>query len=620
MHRFPNRCLVLAANLILLAHPAVAALQPAADAPLSGSVEYRCHFNADASSDCETRYRYTILQPAGREILSRIDHSYSEQDSLTVEKAEVTQPGAQSTPLAASNIDTRMAPHPEQGFLSDKQTSLAFPNLKVGTTIRYTLRQHFSPRPANPEFHYVLIWTPKPVRYDRIWAEITAERPIVWRGELLQDYTVTHSAEGRKLVLELKKAPYYINYVNESEAGYARRLPRLEAGSSLDVQDHFATLATRYNEILSVRLPERAAAAVAAARGKAPAKQIAAFMQYIYDNYRYLGDWRDSERGHIPFTLAEIESRGYGDCKDLAVLLGAMLRAAGIPAEPALIRRGSYAPSLLIPGLYAPDHAIVRVAAGGQVWWLDPTNSVFAPGHIMPDLQQRWVVVLGADGKARLDETPRHGPDEAMRAELQIRYLAEDKARTHLTLDFAHAPLINIAANERQIGRASTDRQLCSQFARESVDCILDRPEPGFVVPASYRVKADLTALRPLRRVGERLFTDPSMSSEWDIFFRYISEGQRLDLYLGEPQTTSYDVTLLAAKIDAPARACQVRSKWYDLDLQGEPVAAGYHYRYRLVRKMDWFGHEDIMDPEFRQMIGQARDCTEQLRMAVQLA
>ena len=64
-----------------------------------------------------------------------MDRSYAENDSLEVVRAEVIQPGEKPVALDAAQIDTRMAPNPEQGFLRQKQTSLAFPNLRVGSTI-----------------------------------------------------------------------------------------------------------------------------------------------------------------------------------------------------------------------------------------------------------------------------------------------------------------------------------------------------------------------------------------------------------------------------------------------------------------------------------------------------
>ncbi|WZB67314.1 DUF3857 domain-containing protein [Achromobacter xylosoxidans] len=167
--RFPHACffplpllaVVLAAAASLPAH---AARQPVAEAPLSGETEFHCRFGKDNSTECVSTYRYTILTLAGRDLVSRIDRSYAENDSLKVERAELIQPGEKPVPLAAAQIDTRMAPNPDQGFLRQKQTSLAFPNLRVGSTIVYTLREHFAGIPSATQFHYVLDLQPRAVR------------------------------------------------------------------------------------------------------------------------------------------------------------------------------------------------------------------------------------------------------------------------------------------------------------------------------------------------------------------------------------------------------------------------------------------------------------------------
>ena len=69
------------------------------------------------------------------------------------------------------------------------------------------------------------------------------------------------------------------------------------------------------------------ALAVQAVQGKSAPEKVAALMQYIADNYRYLGDWRKTERGYIPFSLAEIAEHGYGDCKDLSSMCRKTARA-----------------------------------------------------------------------------------------------------------------------------------------------------------------------------------------------------------------------------------------------------------------------------------------------------
>ena len=337
MSVFPRSPLLAALLAAMASLPAHAARQPIGEAPLSGDTEFHCRFGQDNSTECVSTYRYTILTLAGRELVSRIDRSYAENDSLKVERAELIQPGEKPVPLSATQIDTRMAPNPDQGFLRQKQTSLAFPNLRVGSTIVYTLRERFAGVPSATQFHYLLDLQPRAVRQERFRAEFSADRPMVWRGQAMDDYRIEATPDAKHITVALKAPPYYYAYVNESDRGYLRQAPRLEIGSSDALQDYFGPFAKRYNAILSAALPPNAAAAVAAQRGQPGPQAVAGLMRHLHEHYRYLGDWRSSERGQIPFALDEIERRGYGDCKDLAVLLVAMLRAAGIEAEPALV-------------------------------------------------------------------------------------------------------------------------------------------------------------------------------------------------------------------------------------------------------------------------------------------
>ncbi|MFC0228927.1 DUF3857 domain-containing transglutaminase family protein [Serratia aquatilis] len=609
---------LLTASLFFASTSVLASLQPIDEAPLSNETAFRCKFNLDNSTDCVSTYTYTILKPNGRDMLSRIDRNYAENDSLTIEKTELTQPGEKPVPLDKSQIDTRMAPNPDQGFLRERQTSFAFPNLRVGSRISYTLREHFSAKPLSPHFHYVLFLNAAPVRYDRFEAEFIAERPIFMRSEQMNAYHIEQSADKKSVKVSLKTAPLYLNYINESNNGYLRQIPRLELGSSLSLQDNFAPLAQRYNQLLTAKLPQGAAATVAMNQGKPAPEQVTALMQYIYDNYRYLGDWRASERGYVPFSLAEIERHGYGDCKDLAILLSAMLKAAGIKAEPALVKRGDVAPSLLIPGIFAPNHAIVRAEVDGKTWWLDPTNPVFAPGRTMPDIQQRWALIFGADGQVRQDNIPLETPAESIQVVRNDQYTADGKAKVTASVDLSNTALMQLSVNDRQNGRTSSDQSLCSNFAKEVSECNLQREDSLFVIPASYRVNATLTDLHALDILGNQyIYNREDLAKEWDAFAKYRSEGQLADIYLGDPQTLSYDVNLSGSKIVEPARSCQIRSPWFDIDLQAEPRSSGYHYRYREVQKVSWFSHDEINSEEFGKLIKQGRDCVEQLRLVV---
>ncbi|MFO2462825.1 DUF3857 domain-containing transglutaminase family protein [Pseudomonas sp. 15FMM2] len=610
---------LICASLGLVSHSVSAALQPLAEAPLASDTELHCHFNRDASTDCTTTYRYTILKPSGREMLSRIDFNYAQVDGFEVLHAESTQPGEKPRPLGEAQIDTRTAPNPDQGFSREKQTSLAFPNLRVGTQVRYTVREHHGAKPLMTEFHYAMQFGPSAARRDRVKARFTAERPIQWRSELMDNFTITPSANRKTLDIE-QKTPVYINYINESSKAYIRLIPRIEVGSTLDVQQYFGGFAQRYNQILAASLPAESAAAVAAVKGLPPARQVASLMQHINDHYRYLGDWRASDRGYIPFSLQEIEQHGYGDCKDLAILLTAMLKASAIKAETAWVSRGDVVESLLIPGTNAPNHAIVRAEVAGQVWWLDPTNPVFAPGQTMPDIQDRWVLVNDAQGQVREEHIPLQRPETSIRLDKQVHFDQQGNAATRATVTFSQLPLMQLSVADREQGVTATDQNICDNFGSEISDCQVTRSATAFVTPEAYTVKASMTDLRPLEKLADGyVYTDQSLKDNWDDLINYRRNGQLADLYLGNPLTLDYSFTLTGGKMDKSVQGCQIHSPWYDLELKGEPLDDGLRYHYRLTQKVRWLSHDDIVSAPFEKMINDARLCGEQVHQVVKL-
>jgi hypothetical protein len=103
----------------------------------------------------------------------------------------------------------------------------------------------------------------------------------------------------------------------------------------------------------------------------------------------------------VPRSSRETLARRYGDCKDQATLLVAMLRAAGIKAQVALLRTGRYddiAPNL--PGLGDFDHAIVyvpddRPAPIGKPLWIDPSARC-APAGWLPLVDQDRLALLAS--------------------------------------------------------------------------------------------------------------------------------------------------------------------------------------------------------------------------------
>lgn len=103
-------------------------------------------------------------------------------------------------------------------------------------------------------------------------------------------------------------------------------------------------------------------------------EQIGAALVWVQSQIRYLG-LEYGTNSHHPSPAQETLQRRYGDCKDKAVLLIAILYELGIRAEPALVYSGKHAPLTESPyRFHAFNHVIVHLLHNGVSHWLDPTK------------------------------------------------------------------------------------------------------------------------------------------------------------------------------------------------------------------------------------------------------
>ncbi|MFN7972954.1 MAG: DUF3857 domain-containing protein [Acidobacteriota bacterium] len=122
-----------------------------------------------------------------------------------------------------------------------------------------------------------------------------------------------------------------------------------------------------------------------------------------------------------PARPADVLERKYGDGKDLATLLVALLRAAGHKADVALVRSGFDADvSPDLPGLDVFRHAIVFVPPS---LWIDPSSRE-ASGTLPPECQGRLALVASAATR-ELVRTPEAGAGENKLVVTQELTLAE---------------------------------------------------------------------------------------------------------------------------------------------------------------------------------------------------
>ncbi len=170
------------------------------------------------------------------------------------------------------------------------------------------------------------------------------------------------------------------------------------------------TLARRYEEIVEKQLAgsdlakfTRDAVGDAKGRDEIVARALAA----ISRNVRYAGV-EVGESSIVPRAPRTVIANKYGDCKDKATLLVAMLRQAGVAAHVALLRSGNDFDVMSdLPGLGRFNHAIV-VVDGETPLWVDPTDEFARAGELPSPDQGRMALVASASatGLTRTPETP----------------------------------------------------------------------------------------------------------------------------------------------------------------------------------------------------------------------
>ncbi|MEA2491918.1 MAG: hypothetical protein QOH21_3710, partial [Acidobacteriota bacterium] len=168
-------------------------------------------------------------------------------------------------------------------------------------------------------------------------------------------------------------------------------------------------LAKRYTEIVDRQIANAGLEKVtkeAIGDTKDRREVIARALAYIQKRVRYAGV-EVGESSVVPRPPQTVLGNRYGDCKDKATLLVAMLRQAGLSAHVALLRAGEdFDVPRDLPGLGMFNHAIVVVDGEGFTpIWVDPTDEYSRAGE-MPTMDQGRLALIASPTTTSLSEVP----------------------------------------------------------------------------------------------------------------------------------------------------------------------------------------------------------------------
>ncbi|HKF52147.1 MAG TPA: DUF3857 and transglutaminase domain-containing protein [Candidatus Acidoferrales bacterium] len=150
------------------------------------------------------------------------------------------------------------------------------------------------------------------------------------------------------------------------------------------------------------------------AQAKTPLEKIEAITSYMQRHIRYVAI-EIGIGGFQPHAAADVFKNQYGDCKDKATLLSAMLKAAGFDSYYAVaqVDRGIVQPEFasvvsfnhMILAIHLPSdvptqnlYAVIDDPKLGKLLFFDPTDT-YTPVGYLPDYEQsNYVLLVAPDG------------------------------------------------------------------------------------------------------------------------------------------------------------------------------------------------------------------------------
>jgi len=140
-------------------------------------------------------------------------------------------------------------------------------------------------------------------------------------------------------------------------------------------------------------------------------EKIRAIYNFVSQNIRYVG-MEFGINGYKPHKAGEVLKNRYGDCKDHATLLIAMLKVIGVKGYPVLIptlSKENADPEMPMPTAF--NHEIAAIEWKEGLLFLDTTSDYVPFGYLPPSDQGRNSLVVDVQReKGKIVETPVYPP------------------------------------------------------------------------------------------------------------------------------------------------------------------------------------------------------------------
>ena len=381
-----------------------------------------------------TRIRI-LTQGAVQSVSQQVLRFIEGMETLETVEAYTEKPDGRRVVIDPTTIFTRDgASGLQTTYLRDlKQRTLIFPDVAVGDTLVMTHNKETVQTLFPGQFMYTDV-VPRSRAFDSF--ELTIEAPaalplqVGTTGTGVSD-RVEIAGDSRRHFVSIGPAPY-----RPEEIGAVAAIDR-DPAVLVSTFKSYEELGQAYGAAAYPKMaptPDIVALANEITSGINDKRaQAAAIDAWVKKNIRYVAIFLSLGRV-IPNNAATVLKNKFGDCKDKATLMAALLAAKGIASEAALINSGNVYTLPEPPTLVALNHVILYLPDFDL--YDDPTADIAAFGVLALPTYDKPVVRVSATS-AKLARTPAMRPADHTIATRSVLNFASDGAVTGETTEVA---------------------------------------------------------------------------------------------------------------------------------------------------------------------------------------
>jgi tetratricopeptide (TPR) repeat protein len=439
-----------------------------------------------------------------------------------------------------------------------------------------------------------------------------ADRPLFTDGVGIGQpkRTLTNSKDGDRAEDRGKRQRLSWTLTNVAPILFEPSMPGYgDIGAYLSVStfESWEQLATWYRDLIKPQLAVSeeltATARALVANATTVREKVAAIQAWVVRHTRYVGI-EFGIHGFKPYRVTEVVSRGYGDCKDKASLLVAMLDVVGVRGEFVLVRTRNLGALEKTPAtLWAFNHAIAYVPALDT--YIDGTSE-FAGLDELPELDQGAMVlridVLDVTKPPVLTQIPQSTPaNNLIRSTNQVTLLANGDAEVRLedVVAGTAAPSLRYRLQDKSARDKALAQIISSQHPGAELVGTRFEHLDSLGIPVVLSVDAKLPRLATKGPGTLELSASMDTGQLLERYGTLPTRTQPLVLDHTQREVEETTVTIPSGmEIARLPKPVSVETRFGSYSLDAEPVAAGY--RVRSVLEIAMARIEPADYPAFR--------------------